>query len=303
MADTPALGSGTNHAPIHHHGVDCDWPHGDRGDKSLSKYRRVVGALLWLSLSLWASACEAQFSPASTGPGAKYLCNVPVRDSVQLLRRQIEDKLGKVKCETVVHMGGEFGLSGVDTDGVPFIKLDQQIGTTEEVVAHELLHLYLRSEGWKSKSTDGASGCARVYIGSEVWSEIGHRAMAKRARSLGFDADEHHRRELKRLLAAEGFDPTFVQFPQLAALTFEKMMRVDPEGARNFAPMAERQGMASAVQAGRELYSILQKGPNDRAAADHMFEACNDLIWKDLPHYAISERVLCSHANAASIPH
>jgi hypothetical protein len=267
------------------------------------KHRRVVAALLWLSLSLWASACEAQFPPAGTGPGAKYLCNVPVRDSVQLLRGQIEDKLGKVKCETVVNLGGEAGISGVDTDRVPFIKLDQQNGTTEQVVAHELLHLYLRSEGWRSKSMDGASGCARVYIGSEVWSEIGHRAMAKRARSLGFDTDEHHRSEMKRMLAAKGFDPTLVQFPQLSALIFEKMMRVDPEGARNFAPMAERQGMASAVQTGRELYSILQKGPNDRAAADHMFEACNDLIWKNLPHYAISERVLCSHANAASISH
>jgi hypothetical protein len=267
------------------------------------KHRRVGAALLWLSLSLWASACEAQFPPASTGPGAKYLCNVPVRDSVQLLRGQIEDKLGKVKCETVVHMGGEAGISGVDTDGIPFIKLDQQNGMTEQVVAHELLHLYLRSEGWRSKSMDGASGCAQIYIGTEVWSEIGHRAMAPRARSLGFDIEEHHRREMKRMLAAKGFDPTLVQFPQLAALIFEKMMRVDPEGARNFAPMAERQGMASAVQTGRELYSILQKGSNDRAAADHMFDACNDLIWKNLPHYAISERVLCSHALAASTPH
>jgi hypothetical protein len=281
MADTLALGSGTNRATLHH----------------------LVGALLWLSLLLSASGCEAQFSPASTGPGAKYLCNVPVRDSVQLLRGQIEGKLGKVKCETVVNLGGEAGISGVDADRVPFIKLDQQNGTTEQVVAHELLHLYLRSEGWGSKSMDRASGCARVYIGSEVWSEIGHRAMVKRARLLGFDTDEHHRRELKRMLAAKGFDPTLVQFPQLSALIFEKMMRVDPEGARNFASMAERQGMASAVQTGRELYSILQKGPNDRAAADRMFEACNDLIWKNLPHYAISERVLCSHANAASIPH
>jgi len=281
MADTPALRRGTNRAALHHLG----------------------GALLCLSSFLWASACEAQFSPASTGPGAKYLCNVPVRDSVQLLRRQIEDKLGRVKCETVIHMGGEFGISGVDPDGVPFIQLDLQIGTTEEVVAHELLHLYLRAEGWGSKSMDGASGCAHIYITSSVWSEIEHREMAKRARSLGFDTEEHHRREMKRLLAAKGFDPTLVQFPQLAALTFEKMMRVDPEGARNFAPMAERQGMASAVQTGRELYSILQKEPNDRAAADRMFEACNDLIWKNLPHYAISERVLCSHALAASTPH
>jgi hypothetical protein len=303
MADTLALGSGTNRPRPHHLGVDCDCPHGDRGNEREGEYRRVGGALLWLSLFLWASACAAQFPPASTGPGAKYLCNVPVRNSVQLLRGQIEDKLGKVKCETVVHMGGEFGISGVDPDGVPFIKLDQQIGTTEEVVAHELLHLYLRVEGWSSKSMDGASGCARIYIASSIWSEIEHREMAKRARSLGFDTEEHHRREMKRLLAAKGFDPTFVQFPQLAAITFEKMMRVDPEDARNFAPMAERQGMASAVQTGRELYSILQTRPNDRAAADHMFEACKDLIWKNLPRYTISESALCSHANAASIPY
>jgi hypothetical protein len=275
----------------------------DTPAQTRGKCRRVVGVLLWLSLSLSPSACEAQFSPASTGPGAKYLCNVRVRDSVQLLRGQIEDKLGKVRCETVVHAGGELGFAGVDTDGVPFIKLDQQNGTTEQVVAHELLHLYLRSEGWRSKSMDGTSGCAQIYIGTEVRSEIGHRAMARRARSLGFDIEEHHRREMKRMLAAKGFDPTLVQFPQLAALIFEKMMRVDPEGARNFAPLAERQGMASAVQTGRELYSIMQKGPNDRAAADHMFEACNDLIWKNLPHYSISERVVCSHAVAASIPH
>jgi hypothetical protein len=261
----------------------------------------ICGCLCLLS-GLSPLNAKAQFNPETIAPGARYLCNVPVRKTVQQLRKEVESKLGPIRCSLVPFGGPVSGTSNIDVNGKAFIKLDQRSGATESAIAHELLHLYLRTQGWTSPMTEVGEDCAHVYVFGAVLSEIEHVAMDQRAHSLGFDLDLDHHHQMKSLLARGGFDPSLEQLPQLVAITYAQMLRTDPEDARKLRPLAERQGLGPAVNVGIQLHSILHSTRIDRTNADRVEHRCEKVIWNRLPTYALSNQILCSLVKGVTHP-
>jgi hypothetical protein len=143
----------------------------------------------------------AQLQPSSTEPGAIYLCNVPVSQRVQNLRKRIESRLGNIQCLVVpgLRHNGAVALMGY-VDGRPTIKLDQGVGATESEVCHELLHFELDIRGWPKEpppfpagmSHDAAHSITRAYL----WSELQHRVVDDEAHKLGMTPDASYRSEL-----------------------------------------------------------------------------------------------------------
>lgn len=63
------------------------------------------------------------------------------------------------------------------------------------------------------------------------------------------------------LLATRGFDPSLKGLPQLVAITYAEMLRIDPDNARRLVPLARQLGLGPAVDVGMELRSILKSPP------------------------------------------
>ena len=144
-------------------------------------------------LSLFAMAftsAHIQYLPSSTGVNTEYLCNVPVSQQVQNLRKRIESQLGNIECLVVpdlLHNGAVAWMGYVD--GRPTIKLDQESGTTEMEVCHELLHFDLDVRGWPKEQPAFPAGMshddAHSITRGHLWSELQHRVVDDEAHQLG----------------------------------------------------------------------------------------------------------------------
>jgi hypothetical protein len=263
--------------------------------------KQLKYAAVFISLLLcgrWNGLAMAQLLPSSTEPGAIYLCNVPVSERVQNLRKRIESRLGNIQCLVVpgLRHNGAVGWMGY-IDGRPTIKLDQGVGATESEVCHELLHFELDIRGWPKElppfpagmSHDDAHSITRAYL----WSELQHRVVDDEAHKLGMTPDASYRAELLGTVqSGKAVPPIWRVFPQWAAISHARGFATDRTAALEISKQLRQTGQADVVPVAEALNDLLQGDAITKEQSAATLQRCLKMLWTRLPSYTISRQDL-----------
>jgi hypothetical protein len=258
----------------------------------------VLRLLCLLFCVVTSKSAEAQYRPASTLPGAVYLCNVPVGQSVQDLRRKIERHLGAIRC-LVVQGLVQNGLAATVgyVSNKPVIQVDREVGATETEICHELLHLKLDADGWPrdppafpvGMSQDDAHSITRV----QLWSELQHRVVDAEAHRLGMTPDALFRSDLQRdVRSGKTIPPMWQVFPQSGAIEHARELATDRTAAIQTAKDLRRHGMADVASAAEGIDAELQGAAITKERSTGTIQLCLKTLWRELPRYSISKQDL-----------
>jgi hypothetical protein len=263
--------------------------------------KQLKYATIFISLLLcgrWNGLAMAQLPPSSTEPGAIYLCNVPVSQRVQDLRKSIESRLGNIRCLVVpgLRHDGADGWMGY-IDGRPTIKLDQGVGETESEVCHELLHFELDIRGWPTElppfpagmSHDDAHSITRALL----WSELQHRVVDDEAHKLGMTPDASYKADLLGTVQSGKAVPLIWRvFPQWAAILHARDFATDGKAALEISNQLRQTGQADVVPVAEALNDLLQGDAITKEQAAATLQHCLKTLWARLPTYTISPQDL-----------
>lgn len=263
--------------------------------------KQLKCAAVFISLLVcgrWNGLAAAQLQPSSTEPGAIYLCNVPVSQRVQNLRKGIESRLGNIRCLVVpgLRHNGAVGRMGY-VDGRPTIWLDQGVGETESEVCHELLHFELDIRGWPAELPPFPAGMshddAHSITRSLLWSELQHRVVDDEAHKLGMTPDASYRAELLGTVQSGKAVPLIWRvFPQWAAISHARGFATDRTAALEISERLRQTGQADVVSVAEALDNQLQGDAITKEQAATTLQHCLKLLWTGLPSYTISREDL-----------
>jgi hypothetical protein len=239
---------------------------------------------------------------ASTAHSAE-LCGVTIRPKLQLIRSQVEQFYGRpIDCQEVSKTGedDESGHSDV-VGGTPTIRIKREDSpvVAEEVLAHELLHLQLYTQGFLGPSAgefrqgfplpvDGRRAGEAVV---QLESYYQHRLFPPKLKALGIDPRPHQRLlvetwigQVSAKLAASGGQVRLA--PELASIYYIDVKCQDEEDAVKLRQFYEDQGWTRVLELSKKL-EILTNGrnPTNTEASERTVRECLRLIYDTPDEY------------------
>lgn len=211
---------------------------------------------------------------------AKLFLGIKLRGEVQALADEVENKTKrKISAHYVEYTGDDaflLGSSFIDTDGTPYlavsIDLKAQPKKVEAVVAHELLHLRFRANGFpvflfdpKVKTKRGLAQDVEQSNVNDLTSLIEHRAFKSEMEKFGLNevlnlAGNTERGALERRGEADG-QADAINF---ARALLEYQNAADVESLRKIYRDNKWQ---QSLKIGQEIADIIKRSPLDSPAA------------------------------------
>ena len=199
------------------------------------------------------------------------LAGVELSQPARELLERVETAYGQ---EVVVELMPEwepsrYGASRVSESGAPEISLNPDTGLTEETIAHELLHLEFKKEGFAIVTILFPAGTAtpanRDYIHwavLQILDPIRHELLFPRMRSMGLNPIHNLELELEEVIATgrlEGLRPATER--QGLALRYMKVALAlgrDEQLVIDLRDLYDRNGWADSLRLGEEFTSIIE---------------------------------------------
>jgi hypothetical protein len=247
--------------------------------------KRAVGVLAALAVGLAGQA----------GP-----FGLSLSPETQSLLAQVEKAFHHSIIERSLDDGQLLGTSYVNEEGFPVVSLSPA-GRNEPTLAHELMHMMLRSEGYADVMhllPDGSAptGIAARELASAlllIRDPIEHWIFAPRLRKLGLNPDQYNVERMRGFLR-DG------QFRGLAPATEDSMRSVfyyeavlvldhDPDLLRQIKDRYAENGWLKERELGESMADVvLQAKPSTPEEEISCYVACCNLIFAGKVHFAVS---------------
>lgn len=218
----------------------------------------------------------------------------------QALLAQVEKAFHHSIVERSLDDGQLLGSSYVNEEGFPVVSLSPT-GKNEPTLAHELMHLMLRSEGYADVlhlMPDGSAptGIAALELNSAlllIRDPIEHWIFAPRLKKLGLNPDQYNVERMRGFLK-DG------QFRGLAPATEDSMRAVfyyeavlvldhDPDLLQQIKDRYERNGWLKEREIGESMAAVvLQAQPSSPEEEISCYVACCNLIFAGKVHFAVT---------------
>ncbi len=220
----------------------------------LHSARTALAVLLLLSLSADAQvgSHDPRFQPFG----------VQLNPGTLLLWQTIEEGYGKPIRQETMPFTTSYGFSDIAEDGTPFLRLAKE-GMYEENIAHELLHLKLRLEGfpvgirWNYHCKSELPVTA--WVASNLRDPVEHWLFYPQVISLGLTPDPELSQALQRAIKQDGFVAgSNLSTEDLADFYFRALtIPAHEELKSQLKRWYERKGWNQAIALGTQMYSTL----------------------------------------------
>jgi hypothetical protein len=248
---------------------------------TVNKMSRQLAAVLLLFVGM----LQAQSHPLRSGTHF----GVSLPPKVLALWDEVSAGYGKtIREETMdFSVSRSYGFSDVDENGTPFIRLSEP-GRSKENIAHELMHLKLRLEGYPF-AIGWTGGCTRHvmirdWLRANLKDPIEHWIFYPRIRALGITPDPELKRDIAQAIQrgsfAWGNNLTTWELATFyfRALTLPKNGRL----RRKMLAWYRRKGWTQAMQLGDQMFGILTDvRPSTPDEEMTVFLRCANTLFKD----------------------
>lgn len=185
--------------------------------------------------------------------------------------------------------------ASVADDGTPVITVNGLVPLTEDIVAHELLHLKLRAQGFPILTYEGQASLLAalplIQMDRFVYDPIEHYMFQKQMKQYGYDLSKMRAANLKNVLALddlEGPKPPerLVAFYFGHALELGTQHKLVIQAGKWF----KRKGWSKELKTARRLVGLVTtKNPATAEDAIDLFIGCLNTIFESRARFSVKE--------------
>lgn len=233
----------------------------------------------------------------NTKPLKNKIFNIKISDHTSRLLTEVEQLYGSAIIEKSKIFGkGKHGFSYIDEMGFPTIEIDSNNGLHEYVIAHELYHLKLYTEGFPAiqyhAPLDKIKVDGEVFnsITNLIYDPIQHYFIFPKIRKMNLNPNEDLAIFFKSIKGSD-FTSLFPTELDRAVFFYRANLELeDPKLINEITSFYKKNNWGNSIDKGNYLVGFVkQKNPSDPETMVSAFIECVNYLYQDVAKFEFEE--------------